>query len=482
MKLQKRENIIVYIITVILTIINYITFLKGYFSIDTPKILSLGYDGYAYYYSLYDGRLLMFIIGIIANIIQVGIKQYYIILLVFSIFISSISVMKIYGIITQIKPTNRKIIKLLIFIACYCYIFHFMNIDNFKWIECIIISISVLLYILAAERIILKNQSILGNILCLLGIICYQGTINVFIATSVLFMFIQTSKVNKKYILRKMFCLAISLLLSVGIDVIIVKIIQANIQSIQIDRINSDIILNLASNIKLLPNLIFYTLKMYPRFLHIFFIIIFMSFSYIYAIKNNNIKTFFYGVFIIIICYASGLIIGVISPQIIWMNNGRCFGAVGSLISAYILFLYTNTRIFESKIYKQIGIGIVILYFITIIVNTQYMTVKYQSDNEIDKEFSMQIVSQIEKYEQESNKKITKIAFNFIIDENLHKKENGTQSQKKLSTFDCIQLKLYANKEVKRVVFEDEVKEKYFTEQSDKMLCMEDTIYVQAII
>ena len=482
MKLQKRENVILYIITVLLTMINYIAFLRGYFSTDTPKILDFGYDWYAYNYSLYDGRLLMFLIVILANTIQIGIKQYYIILLIISILISSISVIKIYKIITKIKPTNKKILKLLVFIVCYCYIFHFMNIDNFRWIECIIMSISILLYILAAEKIILKDKPILGTVLCLLGIICYQGTINMFITTSVLFMLIQTSKLNRKYILKYMVYLTISLTLVIGIDAIIIKILQNNIQSIQTDRVNLNVISNLMNNIKMLPNLVFNNLKMYPKYIYLCFITTFLFFGYLYEIKNKDMKKFFLGILLIIVCYISCLMLSTIYPDMLWNYNSRVCGAVGSAISAYILFFYTNTNIFEIKIYKQIGIVIVIFYFITIIANTQYMTIKYRNDNEIDEEFANQIVSQIEKYEQETDKKITKMAINYIIDEKLHNKEFETQCQKTLATFDCIHVKLYTSKELERIIFDDEVKEKYFKEQNDKMLCIDDTIYVQTVI
>ncbi len=200
MKLKNKENIILYFISIIITAISYTAFLKGYYSIDTPKIIQLGYDGYAIAYSFYDGRLIMTLIGLIANIISIGIKQYYILLLIFSIIISSISVIKIYTIVTNIKQPKNKMMKIIVFIAAYTYIFHFMNINNFQFVECIIMSMSILFYILSAEEIILKTNKKMGFIYCLFAILCYQGTINVLISTAILMIIIKDYKINKKAI------------------------------------------------------------------------------------------------------------------------------------------------------------------------------------------------------------------------------------------------------------------------------------------
>ena len=73
------------------------------------------------------------------------------------------------------------------------------------------------------------------------------------------------------------------------------------------------------------------------------------------------------------------------------------------------------------------------------------------------------------------------MAINYIADENIENKTIG-QSQKQLTLYGAIQMKIYGNKDIERVGFEEEIKNKYFTEQEEKMLCIEDTIYIQTII
>ena len=99
--LKSKENKIVLLIIIIAACLMYVNFLSWYYSIDTDKIINLGYDGYAINYSFYDGRILMGVILIFANIIHINLKIFYIILLVISILVSSITVLKLYNIIKK---------------------------------------------------------------------------------------------------------------------------------------------------------------------------------------------------------------------------------------------------------------------------------------------------------------------------------------------------------------------------------------------
>ena len=91
----------------------------------------------------------------------------------------------------------------------------------------------------------------------------------------------------------------------------------------------------------------------------------------------------------------------------------------------------------------------------------------------------MQIASKIEKYEEENNTTITKIALNYVFDENSHQIPEIGYSQKYLGLYGTSEIKFYTNKYLEKIIFEDEIKQKYFEEKEDKIVCIEDTVYVQ---
>ena len=197
--MKSKKKLILFIVTFILSIVMYSNFFPEYYSIDTTKIIKDGYMKYGINYSLYDGRIIMFLICSIAEIINIRIKHFNQILLISSLIISSISVLKIYSIIEENKTETNKRFVVLIYLISYCYIFNFMYIDCLAFAECLIMALSVLFYIKAAEEIICKSKVWKGLMFCILGVLTYQGTINTFMSTIVLLLLI-AKKYNKSII------------------------------------------------------------------------------------------------------------------------------------------------------------------------------------------------------------------------------------------------------------------------------------------
>lgn len=125
-------------------------------------------------------------------------KILYIISFFLSLIIGSIAVIKIYEIISKIQEPNTKLKKIVLLILSYTYIFHFMYIDNLTFIENVIMTIGILLYILAVENIVIKNKLATGIIQCILAVATYQGTISIFLLTAALFLFIKKDITRKR--------------------------------------------------------------------------------------------------------------------------------------------------------------------------------------------------------------------------------------------------------------------------------------------
>ena len=93
MKKINKKDIIIFSIMLIITLIIFSKYLTGYFATDTYSIYLRGYEDYAIKNSLNDGRIIMGLIGILANMINIPIKIYTIILITLSLVTSCFSIM-----------------------------------------------------------------------------------------------------------------------------------------------------------------------------------------------------------------------------------------------------------------------------------------------------------------------------------------------------------------------------------------------------
>ena len=91
--MKKNKNIIKILVTVIIILLIYSPLLIGHYSTDTYRLIEMGYGKYSIEYSLNDGRIFMYIIGQIADKINVNIDVYVVILTFIAIIISCICIM-----------------------------------------------------------------------------------------------------------------------------------------------------------------------------------------------------------------------------------------------------------------------------------------------------------------------------------------------------------------------------------------------------
>ena len=478
MRSLNKKNILLFLGIFIFSMFTYIFFITGFQSIDTYKIVTLGLDEYAKTYSLSDGRIFMGILNLIADSVNIKLEVYYIIVTIIAIAISSISVIKIYNIVKKIDKTEGKIAKNILMIISYLYIFHFMFIDNMQFIENIVMALSILLYIISAEKIILQRKYKIGTILCVLATIAYQGTINVFITTAFLFVLIdntQDIKTKTKQIIKGLAIVVISAI----IDIILVLIMSQIINSNQtMSRVNINIIENILINLKYMNLLVIKSLYLFFPYIQIVYIFAYIILIYVESIKNRK-ATLIYCIFLItIISYASCLLMITFFPNSISKLNGRIFGSVGSICSSIALIIFCNRKELR-KITKKIFYILTISYFILSTLNTFCITSKLKSSNNIDREFGKEIVKEVKKYEYETNKKVEKFAINYIMLDRENDKITQSRSFKKLGLYGRIILEFYTGRYLERIDFDENIKNEYFKNDEEAMKIVDNVIYIQ---
>ena len=122
-----KKNIIIYLCIVIIASMIFFPFFTMHYSTDTYRLIEMGYERYSIEYSLNDGRIFMYIIGQLADKMNININAYVIILTVFAIIISCICIIKLIEIMGKYKKKDGIIITSLI---AYVTIMNFMYLEN----------------------------------------------------------------------------------------------------------------------------------------------------------------------------------------------------------------------------------------------------------------------------------------------------------------------------------------------------------------
>ena len=473
----KNKKVILFIITLLLSIISYSNFLPEFYSVDTVKILKDGYMAYGMKYSIQDARIFSFLIFCIAEIINISLKSLWQILFISAIIISSISVIKVYDIIIKIKPSKNTKTDILIYIISYCFIFNFMYIDALEFAENLIIASSILCYIKSAEEFIIKNRILKGLVFCIVGILFYQGTLNLFIATVIIFLLItKTENKKEKKKKRKLAIIGIISIIIVLLDLGIIKIVKSNMSIVQNSRLSWNFTENITILKKNTPNLIINSVSLFPKYLQISLIGIVLTIVFIQNIIEKKPFKIIEPICIIAVCYLSTLGLSILTPGMLSSINGRMFISTGIIISALFIYAYLRTNIFESKkIEKIIKCGIII-YFSINTLNTINVTRMLKEGNNIDREISYEIQQEIMKYESETQIQIKYLAVRYRNDMETDKK--WLRSRKMFRAYNSLVYETYTGEKIEDTTFQIQVYLEYFNRIKNDIKCINDTVYV----
>lgn len=293
MKKIYKEDVIFFMCSFIITCIIFIPFLQGHYATDTYNIANVGYYDYAINWSLKDGRIFMAIIGLIAYKIEISIEIYVFITLLIGLFISNIAVIILNMIVKKYSEPRNLTQKIFLFLICYITIFNFMYIENLYFVENIVMSISILLFIISSNLIIEKknNYILKSTILTIIGVLNYQGTIGVMLVFSTLFTILK-NKNDVKKILNDIVIAGLIAFVGLLFNVVVVKIIGSifKLQQTRLGHIE-DILPNIGTIILTLPDVLQDTCQMFPKNCFIFFVVILMAIMVVYDKKIRIVYT-----------------------------------------------------------------------------------------------------------------------------------------------------------------------------------------------
>lgn len=478
MKKENKRNLIIYLILFFITCLIFLPFLMGHYSPDSYNIYDIGYHNYAMQYSLKDGRIFMAILGLIADKIHISIDLYISITLFLALLISNITVMILGKIIKKYKQPKNIFQEIIIILISYITIFNFMYLDNMYFVECIVMAISLLLFLVSANILVEKKNKyyIKSLILTILGVMFYQGTIGMFFTFVFLFTILK-NKNNIKQMLIDFIQSGTIAVIGILIDLLIVKIIGfvLNMKQSRYGKIT-----NIPKNIKYiflsLPTIMKYTCELFPENALIIFLSILTVIVIIYQAKNLNKEdnTLYKYLAIVFITIASAFVVSLTTLTSFY--SGRLRNSLGALVGIIFAFLYIETELLENKNkLSKITLITLITFSIINVFNYENLILKYKKLNVLEKQEVQKIDEYISQYEKKTGIKVTKIAK--VVMEN-NKNITDTAINGYCSAIGVVNM--FTNRNLKNVTITNEEKQKYLDNKNSETEyeCIQDTLYV----
>ena len=475
MKNINKKDIITFIVAFIITSIIFIPFLTGHYATDTYNIANVGYKEYAINWSLKDGRIFMAIIGFIAYKINISIESYVFITLFLALIISDIVVIILSKIIKKYKKPKNKLQEIILLVISYITTFNFMYLEDMYFVECIVMSTSILLFLISADILVQKNRNymIKSLVLAIIGIMCYQGTIGMLFAFVILFTILK-NKNNIKKILVEMIECGVIALISVLLNVIMVKII-GNVFEMEQTRLGkvTDIIRNIQIIIYQLPNIFQETCNLFPKNALLIFLSTLTIIVIAYKIKKLKEKNNFLYTYILTLTS---------------FYTGRLRNALGALIGIILLFIYVETDLFEKKGKINVILYLTFISYVIInIVNYESIMIQHKQVNELEKVEIEVLEEYLEEYEKETGINVTKIVILPVLDnkdktyfENVKNKTSFTHNALKTSWAADGVINFYTNRKLKKIKLTEQNQELYNQIKEDlEYQCIEDIIFVK---
>lgn len=414
---NRKKNLILFVILIIITNLIFIPWLSGHMATDSYNIWNLGYKEWTKTNSLIDGRFLVAITTLIMDYFNVPINIYILIMLEIAIIVSCVSVLLLFQTIKNIKAPKGLYSQILLIIACYYTIFHFMYIENLYFLECGIMALSILLYILSAKTLIEKNRLWIIKsfaFLCI-SLMCYQGTISMFFLTVLVLAICKDSKL--KVIIIDILQALIIALICIAISQLEIKAVEHICQIRQNRGINFYII---GSNISVIFNNLTRVLENVGYCLPKYAYICILSITEVLLIikivmqnkqkpDNKNAIAVLQTLAIIVVGIGAGFIVSVMNTSAFW--SGRIRYSIGALIGFLWIFMWVKTDFAQNKnVYNVILAVCLIAYGVMNSINYVCIMVEQNKVNVLDKETTLEVKQQVLDYEKKQNIKIKKVA------------------------------------------------------------------------
>lgn len=487
MKKICKKELIFFLITILIGILMYGNFLTIHYSTDMYRIIENGYINDAITHSLIDGRIPIFIFFVLGQIINIKPEIYQIILTLAAIIINSISVIKLKNILLKYKSKKSLGNEITAYAIAFSIVFNFIMVECMYYIEVVVMSLSILCIIHAANIFINKEKYYYAKTIamCTLSVMCYQAIIPFFIA---LVTTLSIIKSKNKEVIKNIVNSIIITVISVFTNILIVKITTL-IVGIEQTRV-SFALTGIFSNIKyILENIGWIFINQCNIYVNGLFILIIIGIiiSVLLSKKENRKKNIINIILIIFVTIFVNFAMHV--PTLSAYYTGRTKYAVGAIIGLEFMYIFLDTSIFDKNSWiEEFVTFLLITYISSNIICAITFTNYHKKVNDLEKESALQIEKYMEEYEENNNTKIKNVGLIIIYDQQEKAYYNEIEN-KSVVTQDALRcnwsavgtINFYTNRELieKKLNTEEILKYSENFEQEKNYTCIGDMLVLK---
>ena len=388
----------------LLTILFFGMLIKLEYATDTYSVFNFDKEAVFMQYAM-SGRFITAVVLKFLKIANFSEYAFYLSSYILAIICATISQYKLYTTIGE--DVENKALKIII---PTLIIINPFSIELFLFIEKGLMWLGILMCVLAVENFqkyfeLKKIKNLLYSTVFMLVATClYQGVVGIFLAIAFVFV-LKYSKDIKQLVLNNFIAGLIYGVPAVA-DFLAIKIL------FKTSRINGQIVFldSIKKVGKNTINMFLTTYNLLPKYTFILLILFtFAVFcSKIWKEKQKILPIFIF-IYIVIGVLFSALVTQIVQPtNSIWFvpRSTYCFGALYGIL---ILFLAINCRL------EEISKNIIVIISIVMIIFQVQKFISIENDrfrlNEKDYKVTMQIIDQIEHYEEQTKNRITEIAW-----------------------------------------------------------------------
>lgn len=489
-----KKDTLIFAIIFLIAIVVFHPYLLGHYASDTYNIVNQGYEKYAIEWNLKDGRILLAISVLMAELLNLPIEIYVFITLLMALIISCITIIKLKNIIEGYKPIKNLLIETVITSICFITIFNFMYVENLYFVECGMMALSILLYLIAADTLTKRNKNyfLKAMVYSAIGVFCYQGTIGFLFAMTVLLSFIKNTEKPYKETFKNLIFSGIIAIIVVILNLIQIKI-TCHVLGIEQTRLKGieSILNNFIVVSKSIPGLLIHTIELFPKWTLVMFTCSIFIITAFKLKQEKNIKAIVQLLLIVAITIASSFVIFLMTLSSFY--TGRMHFCIGALIGIMLIFMYVKTEIFGGEKTVQYAIMVLItLYIITSIFSQMYVQYEHIKINKLEKQEVQQIYDYINEYENENHVEVTKIRgiymksnHNNVYYDWIKMKCPITHNAIKSTwAYDGV-INFYTGKNLKTIRVTSEIMNKcadFLNEKDVEYKCIEDVLYIKVYL
>ena len=401
---MNKQNIIFFVVILMISTCVFWGFIQGHYSTDDYNIMNIGYNEYSIRNNLREGRPIMYFIDQIALKFSIDYNVFISTTVCLAIIITSLTVIVFYNIVIKYLNNPSIFNKIIILLCSYTIIFNFMYVENLYYVESIVMSMALLIYLISAVNLVEKKNYKVAIILAIVANFCYNGFQCYYITVVFLISILSNGK-DYKNIIKDFFTAGGIIVFSVVLNLIQIKIC-GNYFNIPIRRLGNtkSITSNILYIIYGIPLMVLTTANLFPGFLYLIFILYLIMISILCSNINNDLQ--------ITVKVFLSILVSILSCFCIFLftlssfGTGRLMYGLGMTIGMgfLILFMYNKNK------HSTLIVLIFLIYFAINIANSIYMVNLSKKVNYLEKNEVENIEKELAEYE-ENNINVNKIAY-----------------------------------------------------------------------